>query len=62
MPFNTDSEITARIKKLLAEHGIYTIVRWNLVLVAPPLIMTKTELDEGFSILDRVLDEVDKMI
>ena len=62
VPFNTDSEITARIKKLLAEHGIYTIVRWNLVLVAPPLIITKTELDEGFSILDRVLDEVDKMI
>ena len=62
VPFNTESEITTRIKKLLAEHGMHTIVRWNLILVAPPLIITRSELDEGFNILDRVLDEVDKMI
>ncbi len=62
VPFNTESEITTRIKKLLAEHGMYTIVRWNLVLIAPPLIITRSELDEGFGIVDRVLEEVDTMI
>jgi 4-aminobutyrate aminotransferase-like enzyme len=33
-----------------------------MILVAPPLNITETELREGLAILDKVLDSVDCMI
>ena len=61
-PLNVETDVTASIKKLLAQNGMYTLVRWGLIIVAPPLIISRSELDEGFDILDRVLTKVDGMI
>lgn len=53
--------IMGSIIKKLAKKGFMTYSHENMILVAPPLIITKDELSQAFSILDSVLSEVDHM-
>jgi len=53
--------IMISIIKKLAKKGFMTYSHENMILVAPPLIITKDELSQAFSILDTVLSEVDHM-
>ena len=41
------------------ERGLYLMTHWNVILVVPPLTITREELDEGLGILDEVLGTVD---
>ena len=36
------------------------MMHWNVVIVAPPLTITREELDEGLAILDEVLAIADE--
>jgi taurine--2-oxoglutarate transaminase len=42
----------------LRELGIYTYGRYNCVMVTPPLVITKAELDEGLAALGTALEEL----
>jgi taurine---2-oxoglutarate transaminase len=35
------------------------MTHWNVVMIAPPLTITREELDEGLGVLDDVLSLVD---
>jgi taurine---2-oxoglutarate transaminase len=37
------------------EKGLYLMTHWNVVIIAPPLTITREELDEGLTVLDEVL-------
>jgi taurine--2-oxoglutarate transaminase len=43
----------------MAKHalgrGLYLMTHWNVVMVCPPLTITREELDEGLGVLDDVL-------
>lgn len=52
--------IMGRIVKLLLEKGFATYSHENIIIVAPPLIITEQQLTEAMSIVDAVLDVVDK--
>jgi len=61
-PFNAKPEemvvmnkVAARIKQL----GMYAFVRWNYVFIAPPLSITKEQMDEGLGIIDDALGIAD---
>lgn len=61
-PFNAQADqmlvmnkVAARIKEL----GMYTFVRWNYIFIAPPLIVTKSEIDEGIAIISEALKIAD---
>ncbi|MBV8246104.1 MAG: aminotransferase class III-fold pyridoxal phosphate-dependent enzyme [Candidatus Eremiobacteraeota bacterium] len=41
----------------LRRHGVCTFGRFNVMMVAPPLIVTREELDEGFAALERAMKE-----
>lgn len=61
-PFNAKaSEMGAMavVNKFFRENGLFTFVRWNNILVNPPLTITKEELDEGMEIIDRALEITD---
>jgi taurine--2-oxoglutarate transaminase len=63
VPFNAGGEAAApvaRLTKAAQERGLYLFVHWNVVLVAPPLTITRDELDEGVAILDDVLALADE--
>jgi taurine--2-oxoglutarate transaminase len=45
----------AKLMKAAMERGLYLMTHWNVIMVAPPLTITREELDEGLGILDDVL-------
>ncbi|MBP1651196.1 MAG: aminotransferase class-III [Bacteroidetes bacterium] len=64
-PFNAKPEemmvmnkVAARIKQL----GMYAFVRWNYVFIAPPLSITKEQMDEGLAIIDDALCIADEYV
>ena len=62
VPYNAGGEAAApvaRMAKAAMERGLYLFVHWNVVMVAPPLTITREELDEGLGVLDEVLSLVD---
>ena len=44
-----------RLTKAAMERGLYLFVHWNVIMIAPPLTITREELDEGLGILDEIL-------
>ncbi len=61
-PFNGTSPEMKAIAKALLDAGMHTFVRWNLIMTNPPLCISETELDEGFEILDSVLEIGDRAV
>jgi len=61
-PFNGTSPEMKAIASALLDAGMYTFVRWNTIMTNPPLCITEAELDEGFEILDSVLEIGDRAI
>ncbi|HUF48454.1 MAG TPA: aminotransferase class III-fold pyridoxal phosphate-dependent enzyme [Vicinamibacterales bacterium] len=58
-PFGgTSAEMTA-FSRHLRDEGLYTFVRWHSFFTNPPLIVTETELDDGFAMIDRALSHVE---
>jgi taurine---2-oxoglutarate transaminase len=58
VPFNATGEALAPIGKLMKaalDKGLYLMTHWNVVIIAPPLTITREELDEGLGVLDEVL-------
>jgi taurine---2-oxoglutarate transaminase len=62
VPFNAKGEAAGPMRRLAAAalaRGLYLMTHFNLVLVAPPLTITRAELDEGLGILDEALATTD---
>ena len=49
------NQVAAKIKEL----GMYTFVRWNYIFVAPPLCVTKEQIDEGLKIISEAISIAD---
>ena len=63
MPFNAGGEAAApvaRLAKAALDRGLYLMTHWNVIMVCPPLTITREELEEGVSILDDVLAIADE--
>jgi taurine---2-oxoglutarate transaminase len=63
VPFNATGEAfapVARVYKAALERGLYLMTHWNVVMVCPPLTITRDELEEGISILDEALAVADE--
>ena len=57
-PFNapaSEMKIMNQVAAVLKEKGLSTFVRWNYIFVAPPLTVTKAEIDEGLAIISEAL-------
>jgi taurine---2-oxoglutarate transaminase len=50
-----DMEVTTKMAKKIQESGMFTFVRWNWIFVAPPLCVSKEEIDEGLGLLKKRL-------
>jgi taurine--2-oxoglutarate transaminase len=62
VPFNASGEAMAPVTalaKAAMERGLYLMTHWNVIMVCPPLTITREELDEGLGILDEVLGAPD---
>ncbi|MDB5228163.1 MAG: tpa [Bacteroidota bacterium] len=57
-PFNAKPEEMVVMNKVAAkikELGMYTFVRWNFIFIAPPLCITKEQIDEGLAIISEAI-------
>jgi taurine--2-oxoglutarate transaminase len=41
---------------------MYTFVRWSYIFVAPPLIVTKEQVDEGLTIISEAIAIADEYV
>jgi taurine--2-oxoglutarate transaminase len=62
-PFNAKPDEMVVMNKVAAkirELGMYTFVRWNYIFVAPPLCITKEQIDEGLAIISEAISIADE--
>jgi len=63
VPYNEDPQgIMGKIIGMLKAEGFLTYSHENMVIVAPPLIITEEELRTAMKMMDKVLDAVDDLI
>lgn len=56
----SEMEATARMAAKIRELGMFTFVRWNWIFVAPPLISTQEQIDEGLDIISQAISIADE--
>ena len=56
----SEMEATGRMAAKIRELGMFTFVRWNWIFVAPPLNITKEEVDKGLSIISEAISIADE--
>jgi taurine--2-oxoglutarate transaminase len=64
-PFNAKPEEMAIMNKVagkLKQLGMYAFVRWNYVFIAPPLSITKEQVEEGLAMIDEALSIADEYV
>ena len=64
-PFNAKPDEMAIMNKVAArlkELGMYTFVRWNYIFVAPPLCITKEQIDEGLAMISDAISIADQHV
>ncbi len=65
VPYNASGEAAApvaRLAKAALERGLYLMTHWNVIMVVPPLTITREEAEEGVAILDEVLTIADEYV
>lgn len=55
-----DMEVTNKMAAKVRELGMFTFVRWNWIFIAPPLNVTKEEIDEGLEIIAQAIAIADQ--
>jgi taurine--2-oxoglutarate transaminase len=64
-PFNAKPDqmvIMNKVAGKLKELGMYTFVRWNYIFIAPPLSVTKAQIDEGLAMISQALTIADAYV
>ncbi len=55
-----EMEIMNKVAAKLTELGLFTFVRWNYIFTAPPLCITKAQIDEGLDIISKGIAVADE--
>ena len=61
-PFNAISaqmEVMNKVASKIKELGMYTFMRWSYIFIAPPLCVTKAQIDEGLAIISEAISIAD---
>lgn len=61
VPWQGENSVQSFFNDLLS-HGVYVLGRYNVAIIAPPLIVTPQELDEGFEALDAALTRLESSL
>jgi taurine--2-oxoglutarate transaminase len=62
-PFNAKPDqmiVMNKVAAKLRQLGMHTMVRWSFVFIAPPLCVTKEQIDEGLTIISEALKIADE--
>jgi taurine--2-oxoglutarate transaminase len=56
----SEMEVTNKMAAKIRELGMFTFVRWNYIFIAPPLNVSKEEVDEGLQIISQAISIADQ--
>ena len=59
-PWNGSSEVMSQVAAKIRELGMFTFVKWSFIFVAPPLCISKEQIDEGLNIISQAIAIADK--
>ncbi len=62
VPYNGNHPVMKDLGAFFRDEGLFTFIRWGHIMCNPPLCITQTQLKNGFAIIDRGLDIVDRAI
>src|SRR5215217_641588 len=54
-----EMEVMNKVAAKIKELGMYTFVRWSYIFIAPPLCVTKEQIDEGLNIISQAISIAD---
>jgi len=54
--------IMNKVMAKIAELGMFTMGRWNMIFVAPPLCITREQIDEGLEIISKAISIADEYV
>jgi taurine--2-oxoglutarate transaminase len=54
--------VSVELCRRLFDIGLIVIAKWDFVFIAPPLVVTREELDEGIAKIDQALSYTDQLI
>ncbi len=57
-----EMEVSNKMAAAVRELGMFTFVRWNWIFTAPPLCITKEQIDEGLEIISKVVSIADQYV
>jgi taurine--2-oxoglutarate transaminase len=52
-------EVMNQVAQKIKGLGMFTFVRWNFIFIAPPLIITEEQIDEGLNIISQAISIAD---
>jgi len=61
-PYNGISPEINRLKQYLLDHGVFTFIHWNVIMVNPPLIINEEQIEEGINVIDSALEITDAAV
>jgi taurine--2-oxoglutarate transaminase len=64
-PFNAKPDemvVMNKVAAKLKELGMYTFVRWSYIFIAPPLCITKEQIDEGLAMISEAVSIADSNV
>jgi taurine--2-oxoglutarate transaminase len=64
-PFNAGAEqmqVMNKVSAKIKELGMYTFVKWSYIFIAPPLCITREQIDEGLAIISEALKIADEEV
>jgi taurine---2-oxoglutarate transaminase len=64
VPFNAAGEDFApmgRVVDAALDRGLYLMTHWNVIMICPPLVITREEIEEGVAVLDDALALADEL-
>lgn len=64
-PFNAKPDemvVMNKVAARLKELGMYTFVRWSYIFIAPPLCITKEQIDEGLEMISDAISIADQHV
>ena len=59
-PYGKTHPAMSAFSKGLLKEGLYAYARWSSLMSCPPLIITETQLREGFAVIDQALHHLDE--
>jgi taurine--2-oxoglutarate transaminase len=64
-PFNAKPDemtVMNKVAAKLKELGLHTMVRWSFIFIAPPLCITKEQIDEGLTLISEAIKIADENV